>query len=405
MSILLPALRILDNHRFDAKYADLKARRAARTDEQRIVEAGPMMLAINAKQEAPVLIPKALLKEKELIKRNKKRLEGAIRAEEKAYRKAVREAEKEGRNPAEVPKPKSMLPKEEGDSDGEESDREADNAGGGEPIEADAAEAEEAAVAEVAEPTAEEEAAAAAAAQEKKKEKRRKKREAATLEAEGGEDADPSLAGEKGRKKAKKEHKDRDRKDEALTEEEIAKRVEQRAADILSGKVTEPEINRARPKKDKAAAAAAIAVAAAADATGPSGEAAPDAPRHKKRGRDSKKHPELAPAPRKEREPSPPRPKKKKGGALADLRGDPSAPVEPKPVAEVSPLAEGAVEGAEGEDKAPAKESKAKTSVLKVVEVKRKKGSEAPVVDVSSLLGLGGGANEAEPAVGGGGWD
>ncbi|EGU11279.1 hypothetical protein RTG_02747 [Rhodotorula toruloides ATCC 204091] len=54
LTILLPSLRILDTHRFDAKHFDLKAQRAARSEEQRILDAGPMALALNAKKEKPV---------------------------------------------------------------------------------------------------------------------------------------------------------------------------------------------------------------------------------------------------------------------------------------------------------------------------------------------------------------
>lgn len=386
MSILLPALRILDGHRFDAKFLELKARRASRTDEERIVEAGPMMLALNAKQEAPVKIPKAMLQEKELRKRIKKRMEGVLRADEREYKKAVREAVKQGLDPDSVPRPRSMREPTEGELEEEKEKVEEEGK-----MEVDELNAE-------AEVKVEPKAAPVDPAAEKlklEKAERRAKRKAAAAERNGIEADDGSAP----KKRKRDRHPIKDAVAEAGPVVEAAQAAPTPAATEVEAATTAPATGKAPRKrkakaKDTPAAAAAPSEAATTPAT--STEPADSTPRHRKRGRDAK-NPDLAPAPRREREPSPPRPKKKKGGVLADLRGDPSAPSPaapapvPAPAAEVAPVAEAV----------PEKVSKAKTSVLKVVEVKRK---AAPVVDVGSLLGLGG-AQPAEDSPVGSGWD
>ncbi|GAA5865004.1 hypothetical protein JCM3774_003935 [Rhodotorula dairenensis] len=77
LTILLPSLRILDTHRFDAKHAELKAARSSRTAEQKILDAGPMALALNEQSAAPVQVD-ALLKERERERENKRRRKKGI---------------------------------------------------------------------------------------------------------------------------------------------------------------------------------------------------------------------------------------------------------------------------------------------------------------------------------------
>ncbi|BGP00932.1 hypothetical protein JCM10021v2_004621 [Rhodotorula toruloides] len=92
LTILLPSLRILDTHRFDAKHFDLKAQRAARSEEQRILDAGPMALALNAKKEKPVEVSQAV-KERERERENRRRKRKGIAEEVGAGRKKRREEE------------------------------------------------------------------------------------------------------------------------------------------------------------------------------------------------------------------------------------------------------------------------------------------------------------------------
>ncbi|BGP33431.1 hypothetical protein JCM10296v2_005232 [Rhodotorula toruloides] len=95
LTILLPSLRILDTQRFDAKHFDLKAQRAARSAEQRILDAGPMALALNAQKEKPVEISEAV-KERERERENRRRKRKGIAEEVGAGRKKRREEPEEG---------------------------------------------------------------------------------------------------------------------------------------------------------------------------------------------------------------------------------------------------------------------------------------------------------------------
>ncbi|SCV70409.1 BQ2448_1803 [Microbotryum intermedium] len=76
---LLSDLKILDNVRFDAKFVDLKQKRDQRTPQQRVLDAGPMGLAINAKKEKPVEIPRKMLDELEREKEMRRRRKGLER--------------------------------------------------------------------------------------------------------------------------------------------------------------------------------------------------------------------------------------------------------------------------------------------------------------------------------------
>ncbi|GAA5972454.1 hypothetical protein JCM11641_001854 [Rhodosporidiobolus odoratus] len=73
LTVLLPSLRILDNNRFDPKFAGLKARRASRTSEQAILESGPMGLALNKARENSVEISKDSIRLLEIERENRKR--------------------------------------------------------------------------------------------------------------------------------------------------------------------------------------------------------------------------------------------------------------------------------------------------------------------------------------------
>ncbi|KPV74285.1 uncharacterized protein RHOBADRAFT_54128 [Rhodotorula graminis WP1] len=101
LTILLPSLRILDTHRFDAKHADLKTRRALRTEEQRILDAGPMALAANAKRDAPVAVDD-VVRARERERENRRR-----------RKKGIQEEVGEGR------KNKRVRDDEDGDGDGD----------------------------------------------------------------------------------------------------------------------------------------------------------------------------------------------------------------------------------------------------------------------------------------------
>lgn len=97
LTILLPSLRILDTHRFDAKHAELKAARSARTAEQKILDAGPIALALNEQSAAPIQVDE-LLKERERERENKRRRKKGIQeqvGEGKKRRREERQAEEE----------------------------------------------------------------------------------------------------------------------------------------------------------------------------------------------------------------------------------------------------------------------------------------------------------------------
>ncbi|SCZ87695.1 BZ3500_MvSof-1268-A1-R1_Chr2-2g05161 [Microbotryum saponariae] len=91
LTTLLSDLKILDNVRFDAKFVELKQKREQRTPQQRVLDAGPMGLAINAKKEKPVDIPKMMLDELEREKEMRRRRKGLERK-----RKLMGETEGEG---------------------------------------------------------------------------------------------------------------------------------------------------------------------------------------------------------------------------------------------------------------------------------------------------------------------
>ncbi|BGP09446.1 hypothetical protein JCM10049v2_005316 [Rhodotorula toruloides] len=95
LTILLPSLRILDTHRFDAKHFDLKAQRAARSEEQKILDAGPMALALNAMKEKPVEVSEAV-KERERERENRRRKRKGIVEEVGAGRSKKRREEEQG---------------------------------------------------------------------------------------------------------------------------------------------------------------------------------------------------------------------------------------------------------------------------------------------------------------------
>jgi hypothetical protein len=88
----LPSLRILDTHRFDAKHAELKAARSSRTAEQKILDAGPMALALNEQSAAPVKVDE-LLKERERERENRRRAKKGIKEQVGEGKKRPRELE------------------------------------------------------------------------------------------------------------------------------------------------------------------------------------------------------------------------------------------------------------------------------------------------------------------------
>lgn len=92
LTILLPSLRILDTHRFDAKHAELKAARSSRTAEQKIIDAGPMALALNEQSASPVKVDD-LLKERERERENRRRAKKGIKEQVGEGKKRQREAE------------------------------------------------------------------------------------------------------------------------------------------------------------------------------------------------------------------------------------------------------------------------------------------------------------------------
>ncbi|BGP41460.1 hypothetical protein JCM10450v2_005506 [Rhodotorula kratochvilovae] len=280
LTILLPALRILDTHRFDAKFADLKTRRAQRTEEQKILDAGPMALAANAAREAPVAVDE-VLRARERERENKRR-----------RRKGIVEEVGEGRAKKRV---------------------KGDNGAGGEGAEGEDAEAT----------TAAEKAEQEKVEEERRKPKKRKSR-AEKRAAKEGADAAPS--------------------------------AEADAAPVE-------------------AAAASAAVAETVDAPAPV-----EAKKDKAKGKG----------------------KKKKGGVLAALQGD-ADDDDDAAASRASKPAPAPVPAPAAPEPAP-KEEKQKTSVAKIIEVRRpgadgkggKKGRKGmagdadapPKVDVGALLGL-----------------
>lgn len=94
LTILLPALRILDTHRFDSKHAELKAARSSRTAEQKILDAGPMALALNAQSATPLEVTE-LLKARERERENRRRRRKGIAEEVGEGRKRRRDQEEE----------------------------------------------------------------------------------------------------------------------------------------------------------------------------------------------------------------------------------------------------------------------------------------------------------------------
>ena len=88
----MPSLRILDTHRFDAKHAELKAARSSRTAEQKILDAGPMALALNEQSAAPVKVDE-LLKERERVRENRRRAKKGIKEQVGEGKKRPRELE------------------------------------------------------------------------------------------------------------------------------------------------------------------------------------------------------------------------------------------------------------------------------------------------------------------------
>ncbi|GAA6021638.1 hypothetical protein JCM10207_008093 [Rhodosporidiobolus poonsookiae] len=182
LTVLLPSLRILDNRRFDAKHADLKLRRAARSAAQRVLDAGPMGLALNAAAAAPVEISKDDLRDAERERENRKRKKLGLKEisrEEEEERKRVK-AEKRARREA------ARAAEVAGGADEEEASE-----GGAAPKrpkrarEADAAPAPAPVVAE-------DDAPAPAAAEPKKK--KRKQRRAEEEAAQAAQAATPSEA-------------------------------------------------------------------------------------------------------------------------------------------------------------------------------------------------------------------
>ncbi|GAA5820066.1 hypothetical protein JCM3770_002124 [Rhodotorula araucariae] len=297
LTILLPALRILDTHRFDAKFADLKSRRAQRTEEQKILDAGPMALAANAARAAPVAVDE-VLRARERERENKRR-----------RRKGIAEEVGEGRAKKRVR------------------------------AEDDAGESGDAAEAPRAHGDAEESAAAVAATEEKAAQEK--------IEEE--------------RRKPKKRKS----------------RAEKRAAKEGADATAAVETDTGAPPVVDPTAPGPAAVPEVPDATTPLAAAKKD--KVKSKG------------------------KKRKGGVLAALQGDDdddtAAPRAPKPTPAPAPAAEAAPALAP-------KEEKQKTSVAKIIEVRRpgaadakggkrgKKGAAAadaeaaPKVDVGALLGL-----------------
>ncbi|GAA5839988.1 hypothetical protein JCM11251_006582 [Rhodosporidiobolus azoricus] len=368
--VLLPSLRILDNNRFDAKHAELKQKRASRTEEQKILDAGPMMLAINAAAAAPVKISKELLRERGREKDRKRRRQVNQPVDPKQL---VVEGEAEGEGLGEEGE-KRILTEEERRERKERKREEKEKR---------RKEWEE-------KVKAEEEAAAAATAQKADKGKKRDRTAPAVAKApqlvgEGAAGAAATGGDVDGAEPARKKKK-KNRHEVRKSGDEGAEAAVEGAAGVAAQDGTveaEADAKRERAKNDEAESAASGAE---------QGAAVPMA------GAKSK------------------RDKKKKGGLLDALRGDPSdssVAASPSAVpkrASPPPPAAPAIT-AEEPDKAPKK-----TSVAKIVDVKKsassaagggKKGKKAAELaakeeakrkaDLGALLGLGGvGSGEGE---------
>lgn len=96
---MLPALRILNNNRFDPKYFDLKAKRDLRPIEQRIVDAGPMARAANALAAKPIDVPALVVKKRRRNEEETNKIEEAkeMSEEERKAAKEVRRLERKKR--------------------------------------------------------------------------------------------------------------------------------------------------------------------------------------------------------------------------------------------------------------------------------------------------------------------
>ncbi|KAK4704764.1 hypothetical protein P7C70_g1434, partial [Phenoliferia sp. Uapishka_3] len=344
ITILLPSLRILNDVRFDAKFHDLKARRDARAPEVRVLDAGPMGLAINEKSEKPVEIPVEMIAERD--KRKKRRAEGRLRAAARAAGlgdadgNVVMEVEETGAEHS-------------ASTDKDESKSKKRKSAAGKAEEVDA----------TAEPKA--------------KKSKRSKSEVVDEASTSTTDAQVEESSKKSKRK-KNRHAPR-------TAAEIEAEAVAEATDSASTSVVLPSTSTATPSQPESTE--------------------PVVKPLRKRGRESKylgtvRTPETRPPPRPKgvaaipTAPTKPikRNKRTPGGLLAELRGDGTEVEEvvKKPQEKVVEKA------AEKEE-----EKKAKTSVLKVVEVKKKESSGGGM-DLASLLGW---AKKEDRLGTGGGWN
>ncbi|KAL8281127.1 hypothetical protein RQP46_006485 [Phenoliferia psychrophenolica] len=355
ITILLPSLRILNDVRFDAKFQDLKKRRESRAPEVAILDAGPMGRAINEASAQPVLIPEALIEERD--KRKQRRALGRLK-NELARRRAAGDDVDEN--------------VEEGGEEGGE---------------------------------------AGTASEASTKSKKRK-----PTTAEDGQDEEESAS----EPRSKKSKKDRSAPSESV---EVDVDATEAAAAAATDDASVDPAKKAKRKKNRHAPRAPLdadtdastftedpaslstpPIPSTSTAEPPAAPSEPVVKPPKKRGRESKylgtvRTPEERPPPRPSTKAvSPPlkRMKRTPGGVLAALRGDGTEKEE-----ERTPKA---VVVEKEEEKAKEEEKVVKTSVLKVVEVAKRKGGnpDAAKVDVSSLLGF--------PAAGdtlglGGGWN
>ncbi|KAM0754323.1 L domain-like protein [Meredithblackwellia eburnea MCA 4105] len=344
MRILLPTLRILNDVRFDAKFRDLKEKRDARGAEERILDAGPMMLAINERSENPVLITQEAMRERELKKR-RKLMEGKAKDDGwERRKKALERAKTDGESDAEslgemeIEPPKSEE-KEEGDKvhESKKRKRAVESGAGAEPA-TDATRA-----------VASDEPAKA------KKAKRKNRHESRALAAA------IALAASK--------------EDEALPDPEPSRKSASKASSTKASTLNSDEKQKSE-REDK--------------------------PR-RKRGRESRylgttrtdEERKAAEEKRKEQEKTKPKSRKERrdpAGLLASLKGDEEEQKHAQAKREeASKVKE--VEAAEEEPKEK-EQGKEKTSVLKVVDLKKGKdkwkGDSAPKVDIVSLFSSGG---------------
>ncbi|BGP17735.1 hypothetical protein JCM10213_005316 [Rhodosporidiobolus nylandii] len=359
LTVLLPSLRILDNNRFDAKHADLKAKRASRSEEQKILDAGPMALALNAQRETPVEISRDALRDRERERENRRRRKAGLpeitKDDEEKRRKA--KGWKERKAAQEGAEDSGGEPTSEQREDGEEDAPKPAKRDKGKKRERDTRERDIAA--DVVALVAEETAAAHVSDDGAKKKKRKNRHESRSATAEGGT-ADEGDAGT--------------------------------AAVAPEGEASETPEKRKRGRKskeEKDADAAAVASSAAV--------AVPPA--------------------------RPAKQKKPKGGVLDALRGDDDVAPSPKPAArKPSPPPPTSIAPVEPAPEKPQKTSVAKIiEVKRAGEGKGKKGKkgaagaeseEKKKEDVGALLGLLGkkeepAAKEAEVDAGsglGGGW-